>query len=65
MKNDKADTIMQNDYLGCFGEFMGDNRICRKLCSLGLRCAIERNQIDQMELMEDLEATEFAFMRVQ
>ena len=65
MKDNQAGTIMLDDHLGCFGEFKGEDRICRRFCSLSLRCAIERDQNEQMELLEDLVSTENAFMKIQ
>jgi hypothetical protein len=65
MKDNKAGKIMLDDHLGCFGEFKGEDRICRRFCSLSLRCAIERDQNEQMELLEDLVSTENVFMKIQ
>ena len=65
MKDNKAGKIMLDDHLGCFGEFKGEDRICQRFCSLSLRCAIERDQNEQMELLEDLVSTENAFMKIQ
>ncbi len=41
-------------YVGCFGEFNPEDRICRKFCALCIRCAIESDQVTKMEILEDL-----------
>ena len=41
-------------YVGCFGEFNPEDRICSKHCALCLRCAIESDQVTRMEILEDL-----------
>mgnify|MGYP000011756612 FL=1 len=57
--------ISLNDHLGCFGEFNVGNPICRKMCSLNIRCAIEREQNDQLELLEDLISSDTMFIKIQ
>lgn len=44
--------------LDCFGEYIKTNPLCTKHCVLRLRCAIEQEQINRMELLSDLAATE-------
>lgn len=44
-------------YLGCFGNFAMEDPICKGLCALRLRCAIERDQKTRMELMEEMVAS--------
>jgi hypothetical protein len=46
------------DYVGCFGDFNIKDTICRKRCSLNIRCALERDQSIRLELLEDLIATD-------
>ena len=41
-------------HLGCFGEFTLADPICRKLCALSIRCAIEQDQNARLELLEEL-----------
>lgn len=48
------DQISMNNHLGCYGNFRMSDAICRKFCALNLRCAIERDQNDQMEILEDI-----------
>ena len=47
-----------DDHLGCFGDFDLSDRLCRRLCALRLRCAIERNQNDRLEILEELVSME-------
>jgi hypothetical protein len=41
------------DRLDCFGNFDLHDTICRKWCHLNIRCAIARDQHEQLEIMED------------
>jgi hypothetical protein len=43
-----------DQHMGCFGGFRFSDPICKKYCALNLRCAIESNQKEQMEIIEDL-----------
>lgn len=54
LENGAEKRISLKEHLGCFGEFRPRNPVCRRLCALRLRCAIEREQADQMELFEEL-----------
>ncbi len=65
MKHDNAGMIALDDHVGCFGDFEEEDRICRRLCALSLRCAIERDQNEQLELLEDLVSTDSMFMKIQ
>ena len=58
MKKEPLDPIFMEDYLGCFGEFKVEDEVCKKHCALSLRCAIERDQNERMEILEDLMASE-------
>jgi hypothetical protein len=49
---------LNDDHLGCFGDFDLSDRLCRRLCALRLRCAIEWNQNDRLEILEDLVSME-------
>jgi hypothetical protein len=44
-------------YLGCFGNFVMEDPICKGKCALRLRCAIERDQNTRLELMEEMVAS--------
>lgn len=50
-----------DEHMGCFGEFRGNDIICKKFCALNLKCIIERNNNSRIEILEDLFATEGAF----
>lgn len=50
--------ISSIDYLGCFGNFSMVDPVCKKHCALRLRCAIESDQKEQMEILEDLASIE-------
>lgn len=65
MKESSSKHHPLNDHLGCFGEFDREDAVCRRLCSLNLRCAIEREQNEQMELLEDLISSETMYFNVQ
>jgi hypothetical protein len=51
-------------HLGCFGNFNIGDSICRRHCCLSLRCAIEREQNEQLEILEDLAEAEEMVMKV-
>jgi hypothetical protein len=46
--------ISSKNYLGCFGNFNVEDKICKKFCILSVRCAIEHEQISRMEILEDM-----------
>jgi len=50
---------------GCLGEFDGKDRICKSLCALRLRCAIEKERNLRMELLEELVSVEQLPTRIQ
>jgi hypothetical protein len=47
-----------DEYMGCFGSFQMEDPVCRTLCALRLRCAIERDQQDRMEVLEEIVSAE-------
>jgi len=40
-------------HLGCYGNFAMDDPVCKRMCALRLRCAIERDQRERMEVLEE------------
>lgn len=52
-KKNKNQTLLDK-YLGCFGNFNFQDPICKKFCALRLRCLIDRDQNNTLELIEDL-----------
>ena len=65
MKKELMNKISFDNHLGCFGNFNIENPICKKLCALRLRCAIDRNKNTQMELLEDLISSSEMFIKIQ
>jgi hypothetical protein len=65
MKKDILDKLFFEDRLGCFGCFEINDPVCRKFCALCLRCAIERDQNDRLEILEELVSSENVFLRTQ
>mgnify|MGYP006271350663 CR=1 FL=1 len=65
MKESSSQTHLLSDHLGCFGDFNREDTICRRFCSLRLRCAIERDQNEQMELLEEMISSETMYFNVQ
>ena len=45
-------------YMGCYGNFRMGDLICKNRCALRLRCAIERDQQERMEILEDMVSME-------
>ncbi|BBO66073.1 hypothetical protein DSCA_00030 [Desulfosarcina alkanivorans] len=41
-------------YVGCFGRYRKNDPICRFRCALNLRCAIEHDQNERFEILEEL-----------
>jgi hypothetical protein len=65
MKNESKDINLLDDHLGCFGEFNSKDPICKKFCALNIRCAIDSNQNNLMEFLEDLASSNEIFMKIQ
>lgn len=54
MKKELMNQISINNHLGCLGNFNIEDPLCKKLCALNLRCAINRNKNARLELLDDL-----------
>jgi hypothetical protein len=65
MKKEILEKLLFEDRMGCFGCFEMNDPICRKMCALSLRCAIERDQSDRMEILEELVSGENLLLRMQ
>ena len=50
--------FFSNIHVGCFGDFKIEDQVCRKLCILSLRCAIEREQNLRIEMLDEMLSTE-------
>ncbi len=54
MKKKRKKFISLDDRLECFGEFNIEDKICKKFCSINIRCATTKEQNQQMEIVEDM-----------
>ncbi len=52
-------------FLGCFGGFDAENKVCLRHCALNLQCAIEKDEHLRMELLEELASPDGAFLKIQ
>ena len=57
--------ISIDDHLGCFGNFNIEDPICKRFCSLSLRCAIENDQNTRLEIIEDLISSDSMIITMQ
>ncbi|WP_300668789.1 hypothetical protein [Desulfoluna sp.] len=65
MLNDIVFTQKSEAYIDCFGNFDINDKVCTKHCALCLKCIIERDQNDRMELIEDLMSSDSMPARLQ
>ena len=65
MKKKPINNISFDDHLGCFGNFNINDIICKKYCSLRLRCSIEREQNTRLEILNDLVSSDVISMKIQ
>ena len=65
MKKELMNQISISDHLGCLGNFNIEDPLCKKLCALNLRCAIDRNKNVRLELLEDLISYNSVFIKIQ
>ena len=56
--------FLLDKYLDCFENFDLSDPICRKYCSLSVRCAIESDQKEKMEILEDIVSMDTVFMKL-
>ena len=56
MKKGLINQVSLDDHLGCFGDFNMEDLICRKFCALSISCAIEHENNERLEVLEDLVA---------
>lgn len=54
MKRDTLALDHLHGRLQCFGEFNVQDAVCRQVCALRLRCAVEYGRQERMERLEDL-----------
>jgi len=65
MKKELMNQISLDDHLGCLGNFNIQDPLCKKLCVLNLRCAIDRDKNARIELLEDLISCNDMFIKIQ
>ena len=58
MNKKKNGSLTFDEYIGCFGNFEMEDPVCKNLCALRLKCAIEKDQNVRMELLEEMMANE-------
>jgi len=46
--------LFLDGHLGCLGHFNIEDPLCKTLCALNLRCAIDRDKNARLELLEDI-----------
>ena len=65
MKHKPKDRKLLDEHLGCYGEFNSNDPICKKFCALNIKCAIDSNQNNLMEFLEDLVSSDEIFLKIQ
>ena len=53
MTKDKINQELLVNRLDCFGNYTPHDIVCFKWCHLNIRCAIAKDQHQQLEIMED------------
>ena len=64
MRPEQEIEFSMDQYLGCFGRYRTNDPICRKQCALNLRCAIEHDQNQRFEILEELVSASGMVMKV-
>jgi hypothetical protein len=65
MKKIHLDKSLIAGHMGCFGEFDIEDPVCRTYCAVNLRCAIERDQNDRIEILQELAFSDEVNMKIQ
>ena len=65
MKKELINKTSLDDHSGCFGNFNIEDLVCKKLCALRLRCAIDSNKNTCLDLLEDLIYSKEMFIKIQ
>ena len=65
MKKELMSQISLEDHLDCLGNFNIEDPLCKKLCALSLRCAIDSDKNTRLELLEDLMSYNGVFVKMQ
>ncbi len=65
MKKVRLDKSLIAEHLGCFGQFALEDPVCKTYCAVNLRCAIERDQNDRIEILQELAFSDEIYMKIQ
>ena len=65
MKKEYKKKTPFDKYLGCFGNFNVQDPICKQFCALRLRCLIDRDQNNTLELLEELMHSDGVSIKIQ
>jgi hypothetical protein len=65
MKIEGLDKSIVADHLGCFGNFSLEDPVCKTFCAINVRCAIERDQNDRIEILQELAFSDGLYMKIQ
>ena len=65
MKKVSIDKSLIAEHMGCFGNFILEDPVCKTLCAVNLRCAIERDQNDRIEILQELAFSDEVYLKIQ
>ena len=65
MRKELMRSVLLDNYLGCFGRFNLNDKVCKKFCALNLRCAIEQEQNARIELLDELVSDNSLYLKLQ
>ena len=65
MNKDQITKLLIADHLGCFGNFSIEDPICKRLCAVNLRCAIEQENNTRLEILQDLVFSDDLSVKIQ
>jgi len=65
MENRLMELEMLDDQIGCIGEYDPEDEVCTKHCALKLRCVIAYNKNLRLEVIEDIVASNDAYIKTQ
>ena len=53
------------DHFNCFGEFNLADKICARYCAVRIRCAVEKEALARMEILEEITVQEMMYQKPQ
>ena len=65
MKKPNSKSARLDQYLGCFGSISLEDKVCRRFCVISLRCAIEKDQNERMDMMDEMAYPDDLTIRMQ